>query len=95
MMRGDWVVFEDHGKRKIGRVWNVGTSNVAVCYHFGCTTESTHKSLLRPYDREKDADLVPDMRIGHYRFENSCPDFDDAVCCECKPMTMKIKGVNS
>lgn len=89
MNRGDWVVFEDHGKREIGRVWRVGTKNAAVCYHFGCTPASTPTSMLRPYDREKDADLVPDARIGHYRFESFCPDYDEEVCGDCKTAMSK------
>lgn len=84
MKRGDWVVYENAGKREIGRVWSVRADIAAVCYNFGCTPARTSKSMLRPYDRDKDDDLVPDARIGHYRFEPHCPDYDEAVCGDCK-----------
>lgn len=89
MRRGDWVVYEAPGKREIGRVWVVGQESAAVCYSLGCTAARTPLGLLRPYDRDRDGDLVPDSRIGHHRFDDDCPDYDDACCHGCKPAMAK------
>lgn len=82
----DWVVYEDGGKREIGRVVSVRGDRAFVCYSHGCTAACTPMSLLRPYDREKDEDLVPDARIGYYRFWASCPDYAECYMADmCKP----------
>ena len=92
MVHGDWVVYESDGKREIGRVAEIRGDRAFVCYSHGCTAACTPISLLRPYDRERDYDLVPDMRIGYYRFWNSCPDAGDCYMADkCKPaMTRSV-----
>lgn len=86
MRYGDWVVYETEGKREIGRVASVRGDKAFVCYSHGCTAACTPMSLLRPYDREKDEDLVPDARIGYYRFWDSCPDYEKCYMAGlCKP----------
>lgn len=93
MRRGDWVVYESGGKREIGRVWRVYEDGASVCYSLGCTAARTPLRLLRPYDRDRDSDLVPDARIGHYRFDPSCPDYDDEACAGCKSV-LAMRGMS-
>lgn len=84
--RGDWVVYvPDHGSPEIGRVWSVREGACGVCYSRGCTVAVTPTELLRRYDETEFPDLVPDARIGHHRFEETCPDHDPLVCGGCKP----------
>lgn len=80
---GDWVVYECGSKREIGRVWKVYEDRCSVCYHQGCTAAMTPISMLRPYDRDKDEDIVPDARIGYHRFDRYCPEYDRTVCGDC------------
>ena len=90
MKYGDWVVYEADGKREIGRVASVRGDKAFVCYSKGCTEASTPLSALRAYDRERDDDLVPDARIGYYRFWPSCPDMGECEMADiCKPLAAK------
>lgn len=81
--RGDWVVFDNGCRREVGRVWRMGEKVAFVCYRFGCTASATPLAMLKPYDRDEDGDLVPDMRIGFHRFEKTCPVYDPMVCGDC------------
>lgn len=90
MKYGDWVVYENGRKREIGRVVSTRGDNAFVCYSHGCTAECTPIRLLRLYDRENDGDLVPDARIGYYRFWSTCPDFDKCFMADsCKPFVSR------
>lgn len=90
MVHGDWVVYENGGKREIGRVAEVRGGSAFVCYSHSCTAACTPVAFLRPYDRERDSDLVPDMRIGYYRFWDTCPDADKCYMADkCKPAMVR------
>ena len=86
MVRGDWVVYETDGERRVGRVWKLSDDgeDAFVCYTTGCTASRTPLEMLRPYDRDADSDLTCDAWIGHYRFQGSCPDYDSSICGGCK-----------
>ena len=90
MVHGDWVVYENDGKREIGRIMEDCGDRAFVCYSHGCTAACTPVAFLRPYDRERDSDLVPDMRIGYYRFWGTCPDADRCYMADkCKPAMVR------
>lgn len=82
---GDYVARDTgYGFAEVGRV--IGHSGLDddyfVCYHCGCTSSSTHASMLRPATEDEVRTAPKDL--GHHRFDDHCPDFNENICfCSC------------
>lgn len=76
---GDYVVYEPGYKEpEIGRVASKFDDDYFVCYHCGCTSSSTHASMLRPATEDEVRTAPKDL--GYHRFDDHCPDFDENTC---------------
>lgn len=80
---GDYVVYDPgYCEPEIGRYACENAAGSAyVCYHDGCTAACTEEDLLRPATDEEIAGASES--IGHHRFDEECPDYDDECCGHC------------
>lgn len=79
---GDWVVYDNGYKQQFGRVTEVRGDSAFVCYSCGCTAASTPLVYLRPMTCDEIAEADP--TIGHHRFDEYCPERDEACCYGCR-----------
>ena len=73
---GDWVVYNPGYKTIIGRVTTCNDVSAYVCFHTGCTSNRTRIEDLRL--ATNDEIKVAPKNIGHHRFDDECPNLDDA-----------------
>lgn len=79
---GDWVVYDPGYTSQIGRVTECRETSAFVCYSSGCTAASTPLKHLRPAMEDEIAGADP--MIGHNRFHEFCPEYDELCCVGCK-----------
>ena len=81
---GDWVVYDPGYTQDIGRAVEFSDDGEItwVCFSTGCTAASCASRYLRLATEDEIAKA--DKGIGFHRFDEFCPEYDDACCAHCR-----------
>ena len=78
-VKGEWVAYvPGDGRAEFGRVASVtDDGDPRICFTEGCTAATTPKDMVL---KAEPGTFDPNLRIGHHRFDDFCPDYDEECC---------------